>query len=397
MALISDKVMKAIGTLVETAGAPDVSADGILALSHLFTKNRQEIDKRYLDDPALLSAYLQYFLPVNLAKIRCILEELPRDGTRRQEDRPLQVLDVGAGPGTASLAVLEWWLDHGRNPSELKVIALDHSRSALSVARRLWQVVAETRQATGATFDVHLVDLERQTEVQRALAACAGQTDLILVGNVLNESFANDRDPVGRRVKVIAPLLQHLVDVGSLIIVEPALREPTRALHALRDRVVGAGLATVYSPCLHDHACPALLHPEDWCHEERHWQPPASVVAMDREVGFIKDALKFSYLVLRKDGRTIVPRGPNLIRVVSEQRRFKGELRVWGCGETGRREIGRLDRERAETNAGFDQGDRGTIVRIEGSQRREGSGLERIPAEATIQIVRTLQITADEG
>ncbi len=390
VALISDTVMKAIGKLVETAGAPRASADGIQALSHLFTKNRQEIDKRYLDDPALLSAYLQYFLPVNLAKIRSLLEELPRDGTRKQEDRPLRVLDVGAGPGTASLAVLEWWLDHGRNPSEMNVIALDHSRSALSVARSLWRVVAGTKQATGATFGVHLGDLERQTEVQRALAACGGQTDLILVGNVLNESFTNDRDPVGRRVKIVARLLQHLVDVGSLIIVEPALREPTRALHALRDRVVGEGLATVYSPCLHDHACPAMLHPEDWCHEERHWQPPASVVAFDRKVGFIKDALKFSYLVLRKDGRTIVPRAPTLIRVVSEQRRFKGELRVWGCGETGRREIGRLDRERSETNAVFDLADRGAIVRIDGCTRKEASGLERLPAEGIVEMVRSI-------
>lgn len=389
-ALISDQLMKAIATLVATAGALGASADGIQALSHLFTKNRRAIDERYLDDPGLLSAYLQYYLPVNLAKVRSILDELPGDGIRPREDRPLRVLDVGAGPGTASLAVLEWWLDHGRNRSEMSVIALDHSRSALAVAKRLWQSVADARQAMGVTFEIHPVDLERQGEVQRALAGWDGQIDLIVLGNVLNESFPNDRDPVGRRVKIVARLLQHLVDVGSLIIVEPALREPTRGLHALRDRVVGEGLATVYSPCLHDHACPALLHPEDWCHEERSWDPPASVVALDREVGFIKDALKFSYLVLRKDGRTIVPRASALIRVVSEQRRFKGERRVWGCGETGRREIGRLDRERSETNAALDRADRGTIVKIEGSQRKEASGLERIPVEGFVEIVRPI-------
>ncbi len=388
--LISEQVLKAIATVGDTVGQLAPSASGIRTLSHLFTRGRQEIDKRYLDDPRLLSAYLQYYLPVNLAKIRSILEELPRDGFRGQEHRPLRVLDVGAGPGTGSLAVLEWWLDHDRSPSELSLLALDHSRSALTLARRLWQSVTEAKQATGVTFDVQAVDLERQAEVQRVLAGCDGQIDLIVVGNVLNESFPHDRDPVGRRVKIVAQLLKALADVGSLIIVEPALREPTRALHTLRDRLVGEGLATIYSPCLHDHACPALLHPEDWCHEERHWEPPASVAAMDREVGFIKDALKFSYLVLRKDGRTIVPREPDLIRVVSEQRQFKGELRVWACGETGRREIGRLDRERSETNAAFDVASRGTIVRIEGSRRKEASGLERIPAEGAVQIVRTI-------
>ncbi len=75
---------------------------------------------------------------------------------------------------------------------------------------------------------------------------------------------------------------------------------------------------------------------------------------IDRAVGFIKDALKFSYIVLRKDGLTIVDRALTDYRVVSERMVMKGEQRVWLCNEMGRQIVGRLDKERSELNAGFD-------------------------------------------
>ena len=88
------------------------------------------------------------------------------------------------------------------------------------------------------------------------------------------------------------------------------------------------------------------------------------IEAIDRAVGFIKDSLKFSYLVLRKDGRTIADRGQNIYRVVSERMATKGEQRVWLCNETGRQLVGRLEKERSEENAAFDRWERGAIVRL---------------------------------
>jgi hypothetical protein len=73
---------------------------------------------------------------------------------------------------------------------------------------------------------------------------------------------------------------------------------------------------------------------------------------------------------------------------------MKGEKRAWLCNETGRPEVGRLDREQSETNAAFDDWRRGAIVRIEEIVRRERKGREstigRIPKEATVEIVRSV-------
>jgi hypothetical protein len=132
-----------------------------------------------------------------------------------------------------------------------------------------------------------------------------------------------------------------------------------------------------------------LLNADDWCHEERAWEAPAWIRQIDRQVGFIKDALKFSYLLLRTDGRTITPRSPETFRMVSELRKLKGDTRAWLCNELGRPEVGRLDRAQSDSNASWDRCQRGTIVRIEGITRKDGASLARIPDDASVHIVRS--------
>jgi len=89
-----------------------------------------------------------------------------------------------------------------------------------------------------------------------------------------------------------------------------------------------------------------------------------------------------------------VERRPDVYRVVSELRIMKGEKRAWLCNETGRPEVGRLDRMRSPSNAAFDNWHRGAIVRIDEIVRKERKGREstigRIPAEATVEILRSV-------
>ena len=234
------------------------------------------------------------------------------------------------------------------------------------------------------------VNLERAG----SLEACKteGPFELIVMANALNELWRGTRDLIGSRVTFVRGLLDLLVPHGTVMLVEPALRDTSRDFHLVRDRLLAAGACTVYSPCLHDGPCPALVKADDWCHEERPWTPPPIVSAIDREVGFIKDALKFSYVILRKDGKTIVPRKPDLFRIVSELREMKGEKRAWLCNETGRPEVGRQDRLRSESNEAVDEWHRGAIVRISEIVRKTKSGqqstLGRIEKSATVEIVR---------
>ena len=385
---LSPILCQAINQIVEGEGIKlDTIARGVSRLSQMFTKERHTLSHLYFERHELATAYVQYFLPVNLAKVGILLEEIPVvDMTSR-----LSVLDVGAGPGTAGLAVLDWV--HRTNFSgEVQVTAVDTSPMALRYGKRLWQRVCHAEGGAKANLELIEGSIERAACVEKIREN--GLYDLIILANSLNEISGDSHDPLGARTTLLTGLLDVLSPHGSMIIVEPALRETSRDLYHVRDRLLQDGRCTVYSPCLHEHECPALVKPHDWCHEERLWDPPAAIRAIDAQVGFIKDALKFSYLILRKDGKTIIDRRPDRYRVVSELRVMKGEKRAWLCNELGRQEVGRQDRLVTDCNASFDEWHRGDIVQIEKVSYKERHGkvstLGRIEPDVAVQIIRSV-------
>ena len=366
-------------------------AEAVLNLSRLFTTARATLAPGYLDDPAHAAAYRSYFMPVNLSKIQVLLDELPRDNVEGVPDRPMAVLDLGCGPGTGSLALLDWlWHRDSERAKSLSVLAADSSPAPLQETKKLWEAYCQEVGIASTGLRCVGGNLEHpfKGDLGKQIAK-GGPYDLIIMANCLNELFVTAFDPPAERAAVVGQLLPFLAPHGTIMIVEPALRQTARALHQVRNHLLKQGRCTVYSPCLHEGACPALDHPDDWCHEERSWQASPAIAAIDQKVGFIKDALKFSYLLLRTDGRTIVPRSPQTFRVVSELRELKGDTRAWLCNELGRLEIGRLDRAASATNAALEVCHRGAIIQLDGVRRKEGSTLERIPAEGTVEIIRS--------
>lgn len=367
--------------------ARDKVAQAVADLSRLFTKERTSLGASYLKDPALAAAYLQYFFPVNLSKIQVLLEEMPEP----EAGERFSVLDIGCGPGTGALAVLDWRCYQGSR-SAVSVVAVDASATALRQARHLWDSYGLTAGVTGVSLETHEEDIEKGGWLGKIVRRAP--YDLIIVANCLNEIYADHKDPIAARSDLLADLLDRLASQGTLMILEPALRETSRALHQVRDRLLQDKRCTIYSPCLHEKSCPALVNPDDWCHEERAWEPPAIIKEIDKEVGFIKDALKFSYLLLRKDGKTIVDRRPDVFRVVSELRELKGEKRAWLCNELGRQEVGRQDRLASPQNDTFDSWHRGAIVQIERIVHKERGGkvsaLGRIAKDASVQVIRSV-------
>ena len=387
--------------LHETAGqsvgeSRERLADVIRVLSERFTKGLDAPLSAYLDDPALASAYQSYYLPVNAAKVAALLAELPKMPAERETPQwPLRVLELGGGPGTGLVALLDWYAQQSwRDRIALEIITVDRSARALEQGARLSaQVIKRLNLGRATVTSIH-TDLERLPGAPGISQAIPpGPYDLILLVNCLNELYRSSHDSHEARVAFMRHWLKALSESGTFMVIEPALRPVARQLHRVRDALLQAGDCTVYSPCLHEAPCPALIKEDDWCHEERPWASPDWIVDLDRELGFIKDALKFSYLLLRKDGQTIVPREPNVFRVVSELRPMKGDTRAWLCNETGRPEVGRLDRERSDTNVAVEAWHRGAIVRISEIIRKERKGREgtvgRIPASAKVEIIRS--------
>lgn len=150
-----------------------------------------------------------------------------------------------------------------------------------------------------------------------------------------------------------------------MILIEPALRETSRDLLAVRDRLIAGGIAVI-APCFWTGPCPALANERDWCHDTAAGQAGARV--------------DFSYLVLRD--RTGAPEtAPDLFRVVSEPLVEKGRLRLYGCGPAGRHPLIRLDRSASAANTPFAEARRGDVLRV-GSVETAGDGLRVTPASS---------------
>jgi len=386
--MVSPILLRVIHEMAEQEGVSRRKlAQAVAELSRRFTKERCTLRQTYLNAPQFAVAYLQYFLPVNLAKIQTLLAEMPTPDLEGH----FSVLDLGSGPGTGVLAALDWW--HERKlPYALSMTAVDSSTIALRQTKQLWDRYCQAAGIGEADLQTAEADLERRGSLDQVRAK--GPFDLIIFANCLNEIHTGGADSIEARTSLVTECLSLLTPHGTVMIVEPALRETARALHQVRDRLLQEKHCTIYSPCLHEQNCPALVKPDDWCHEERAWVPPAVIKEIDDEAGFIKDALKFSYLLLRKDGKNIVERRPDVYRVVSELRHLKGEKRAWLCNETGRSEIGRQDRLASTQNAAFGDWHRGAIVQIERIVRKEKAGkvsaLGRIEQDAAVQIVRSV-------
>jgi SAM-dependent methyltransferase len=316
------------GSLSETAG-------GVRELSAMFnglTPHRPG----YLANPRLRRSYVHYYLPVNAEKVARVLAELESYAPPRAKPR---VLDFGCGPGTASIALLL------RRPVEDLVLV---------------DVVDE------ALDDAQWFARQLGVEARRAHEPPAGEKfDLVLAANVLSETPAK--------------LEELLTDDGHLVVIEPALKATTRRLMEWRDRLAAGGYR-IAAPCLRQAACPMLEHDDLWCHMDIAWPRPAGVAEVDRRVGLTKESLKYSYLVVTRNGRTLADRGGE-VRVVSNLHKEKGKAWAWTCGKRGplcRTEV--LTRHRSDATADFFHAERGHVlsVDVEGEFARSEGPIRRV-------------------
>ncbi|MDH4086213.1 MAG: small ribosomal subunit Rsm22 family protein, partial [Nitrospira sp.] len=143
----------------------------------------------YLESPTLAAAYLNYFLPVNLSKIQVLLDEMPVV----LADEPFSVLDLGSGPGTGALAVLDWW--HGRGSVYgLSVVAVDRSMTALHQAESLWSKFCVTADLRDMSLQTRKADVARTGWTKEVEPRAP--FNLIILANCLNELHADAIDPI---------------------------------------------------------------------------------------------------------------------------------------------------------------------------------------------------------
>lgn len=313
----------------EIQGLPASLSKQIRALSelfHLFTAERSILGRTsYLDAPKLRSAYLRYHLPLNVARATRVLGEVLRVHPEARDFT--RVFDLGAGPGTASLATL---FSLPRNLARVFVLE-DRSRAALASARR----ILERSSAAGG-----ISSLTTRVRALPGLPAMEGGA-LVWLSMVLNELQVGA--PRGLDPRAFIERLALRLSPGSVVIaMEPALRVPGRNLLRLHDEALAAGGWRVLAPCTHQASCPLLVERDrSWCHVRFEWRAPRFVREVADPLGLEHREPSVAYLALervRASGEPATAASARA-RVIGDAMEVHGGKRgIYICRE-GRREL----------------------------------------------------------
>jgi len=266
----------------------------------------------------------------------------------------LRVIDLGAGLGAMTFglarALGRACQPNGQSPRSIESLLVDEDAEILRVAEEV---------ANAASPLLENVTLSIKTQAAKVGAPISSPpADIVFLGQVLSE-IAPREAPEARlthHAKLVTDVLDQLVaNEGALVIVEPALRDRTRHLHALRDHLLANTNTNVhvFAPCLHQKSCPALPIETEWCHEDlKSIDLPSWVVPIARGAGLRWQGLTFSYLVLRKGSRmsdSAVKESPAptvRFRAISDLIVSKGKTELFSCDEKGERQrLRRLDRD----------------------------------------------------
>jgi SAM-dependent methyltransferase len=342
-------------------------ARAVAETSRVYTRSRSDIEQ-FAGARWALAARLGFFLPRDLLKVWGPLAALARAGALPSAPT-WRVLDLGAGLGATSLGVAHF-AARTSAASGLEVIAVDRDDEALS------ELASLARDAAS----LGLVPIEAQTRIADLWSPAAwrgGPFHLVVVGLSINERQGTSAEHVATLLRELAKTLE---PGGAIIVIEPALRETTRALQRVRDEIAKTEGASaplhVFWPCPHALPCPMLANERDWCHAELPMELPPPLAKVAGEAGLRDERLTYSALVLRREPGhelTMTTRERPL-RLVSAPLFSKGKVEAIGCAPAGDLvRLMRLDRHRTNANAAIAEAHRGDALALAGVDAGEGT------------------------
>jgi hypothetical protein len=232
------------------------------------------------------AAYMVYFFPLNVTRLRAVFEESFRDFPW---ERVSSIVDFGSGPGTAHAAFEATTLA----PKNILSVETDHK--ALSLHRDL------NLTAWPNDWDKKL-------------------PSKFLPGTLGVFSYSLLEEPaVERRLK----------EFDHLLIITPSTRAQGRRLLELRQSLQLEGFSS-WAPCTHQEACPLLAQSKtDWCHDRISFDAPEWFKKLESHLPNYNHTLTFSYWFGSRTEKPVYY--PRAARLIGDTLYEKGKVRQMMC------------------------------------------------------------------
>jgi hypothetical protein len=270
---------KALGSLGYSLEKPHQLAEAVLKLSDFFITNTSGMTP--WKEKWAQAAYMGYFLPLNYLRNKAVVDQ----GLHKKFfDGFESVIDFGAGPGTASLALEKMF-------SPKNFLLVERSQQAAQLAKEYFGF----------------------TQIKDTFKGPIGKNTLGVFSYSLTE---------------LNSLPEWAADCEGLMLIEPSTQDDGRKLQALRKPLFNRGFYA-WAPCTHQQDCPLLVHSKrDWCHDRIFFNPPAWFSKLEDQLPIKNKTLTFSYLLVRKSQPQ---HAGGEGRIVGDQLEEKGKTRQLFC------------------------------------------------------------------
>ncbi len=250
-------------------------------------------------------AYAAYRFPATFAAISAALLQIRH--ARKPDWYPHTLLDVGAGPGTATWAATQVW------PEMTHATLYEHNRHMLDYGKKL---------ATHAQSSVLRQATWQQGDITTAATTQLGSYELVIAGYLLGEL------PRTLHTALIDTLWASTMDI--LLLIEPGTPRGFSLIRAARAQLLDQG-AFMLAPCPHQEACP--MPNNDWCHfAQRITRTRLQRNVKGAELAYEDE--KFSYCALSKQSGSAITG-----RVLRHPQKRSGHIHLELCTPTGLQRI----------------------------------------------------------
>ena len=273
----------------------------------------------YFTTARFRSSYFLYFFPLQGAKFLTLFDRYPKAIDQAiahaKKTGVFRIVDVGAGPGTASIALLIYLLEKYQKqkkfPFTVELEWIDKNGTILKDGEAFLKKLLER-------FSDFYGDISLKTDTRDWWNHPKGfnfEASLVLFGNVLNESPSEPKV----FLQGLAPFFKS-PQGGGVLMVEPAFKSASQRLSQIRDELMPQAL---WGPCFHQMKCP-LAEGRDWCHFSVPVKLPGKFFKkFSIKLGSVRDWLKFSFVwVAAQSDQKIVPsiagKDAKFARIVSD-------------------------------------------------------------------------------
>lgn len=259
-----------------------------------FNTSREELDRDYMSNEKLLTAYMASFFIPNVERILSIATN-PRVKAQLKkisQSKSIHILDFGSGPLSATFGLL------------LALNEIKESKDNVTFATEKIVIHAVERSERAVKKAIHLlnnsissnifIEVHRTTSIPRDQ-----QFNIVLAANVFNEIPEKHRSVTAR--SIISALTPDSSNIA--IFMEPGQREHSKKLTDLRNDLLSQSTqfkTEVIAPCPHNDACPlsSKFERDDWCWFSHHFERPDVLKEIDKKSSLDHTNLAYSFFAL---------------------------------------------------------------------------------------------------